>query len=121
MPSGTARTPLPEADYHRHAQAALAHIEAMLDQWLQDDIIDVDGNRTGGLLELTLPDRSKVVINLQPPLQELWLATKAGGHHYYWEQGVWRDTRDGSELFAALSQHLSAQAGQALSIQPPPI
>lgn len=105
---------LPDAEYHRLASQTLAAIEATLDRWLQEDVIDIDAQRTGGLLELVFPDRSRIVVNTQPPLQELWLASRAGGYHFRREQGRWVDTRDGSEFFAALSREASAQAGQAL-------
>jgi iron donor protein CyaY len=69
----------------------LASIEATVDRWLQDDVIDIDPQRTGGLLELSFPDGSKIVVNTQPPLQELWLA--AGGYHFRCEAGRWVDTK----------------------------
>ena len=106
-------TPLSDAEFHRLAHAVLAQVEATVDRWLDDDVIDIDSQRTGGLLELSLPGGSKIILNTQPPLQELWLAAKAGGHHYRHVAGCWLDTRDGSEFFAALSQHTRAQAGQA--------
>ena len=106
-------TPLSDAEFHRLAHAVLAQVEATVDRWLDDDVIDIDSQRTGGLLELSLPAGSKIILNTQPPLQELWLAAKAGGHHYRHVAGRWLDTRDGSEFFAALSQHVNAQAGQA--------
>ena len=115
-PAHTASTsPFTDADYQRETAALLAHIEATADRWLQDDVIDIDSARTGGLLELSFPNGSKIIINTQPPLQEVWLATKAGGFHYRWVAGRWCDTRDGSEFIAALSQHASAQGGKPLA------
>ena len=110
---------LSEREFNRLSQAALAAIEATVDRWLDDDVVDIDSQRTGGLLELSLPGGSKIVINTQPPLRELWLAARAGGHHYRQVDGRWLDTRDGSEFFEALSQHATAQAGQALRFEAP--
>lgn len=107
-------TPLSDADYQRETSALLGHVESTADRWLQDDTIDIDTHRTGGLLELSFPNGSKIILNTQPPLQEVWLAARAGGFHYRWVGGQWRDTRDGSELLAALSQHASTQAGCTL-------
>ena len=107
-------TTLTDAEYRRLTGEVLARIEATVDRWLQDDIIDIDGERTGGLLELSLPGGSKIVVNTQPPLQELWLATRGGGHHFKHVDGAWRDTRDGAEFFARLSEAASAQGGKAL-------
>ena len=103
-----------DADYHALAARTLAHVEATLDRWLESDVIDIDSQRTGGLLELSLPGGSKIVINTQPPLHELWLAARGGGYHFKAIDGTWRDTRDGEEFFARLSSEASAQAGKAL-------
>ncbi len=119
MTSSTpAASVLSDADYHRLAQAVLARVEATVDRWLDEDVVDIDSHRTGGLLELSMPGGSKIVLNTQPPLQEIWLAARAGGHHYRFVDGQWRDTRDGSEFFEALSQHASAQAGLPLRFEP---
>lgn len=107
-------TPLTDAEYQRLTAAVLARVEATIDRWLQDDVIDIDSQRTGGLLELSFPGGSKIVVNTQPPLQELWLATRGGGYHFKHVDDVWRDTRDGAEFFAKLSQAASVQGGKAL-------
>ncbi len=107
-------SPLSDADYQRITAGVLSAIESTLDRWLQDDVIDIDTQRTGGLLELSFPNGSKIIINTQPPLHELWLAAKGGGYHYKWDGKSWRDTRDGSEFLAALSTHASTQAGKPL-------
>ena len=106
--------PLTDAEYHRLSAEVLARIEATIDRWLQDDVIDIDSQRTGGLLELSLPGGSKIVVNTQPPLQELWLATRGGGYHFRLADGRWCDTRDGAEFFARLSAAASTQAGKPL-------
>jgi CyaY protein len=108
-------TALSDADYHRETGAMLARIEATVDRWLQDDVIDIDTHRTGGLLELAFPNGSKIIINTQPPLHELWLAARGGGFHYRFSEGRWLDTRDGSEFLQALSRHASEQGGKALN------
>jgi CyaY protein len=105
---------LSDADYHAKAHALLARIEAQVDAWLDEDVVDIDSHRTGGLLELSLPGNSKIVINTQPPLQEIWLAARSGGYHFKWDGTQWVD-REGQEFCARLSRSASEQAGQALS------
>ena len=107
-------SPLTDRDYHVKASAVLAAVEAAVDLWLQDDVVDIDTHRTGGLLEMSFPNGSKIVLNTQPPLHELWLAARAGGFHYKYTDGAWRDTRSGRELFEALSACASEQAGRPL-------
>ena len=108
-----------EADYRHAAQSALASIESCVDRWLQDDVIDIDGARTGGLLELSFPNGSKLIVNTQPPLRELWLAARSGGFHFKREGGRWLDTRSEREFFDVLSSCASEQAGMALRFAPP--
>jgi CyaY protein len=44
------------------------------------------------------------------------VAARSGGFHYKRVDGQWRNTRDGSELFAALSQVASEQGGAQVTI-----
>lgn len=115
MSTAPTASTLSDADYHRETTALLAGIEAAADRWLQDDVIDIDTQRTGGLLELSFPNGSKIIVNTQPPLHEVWLAAKAGGFHYRWQSGAWVDTRDGSEFLKELSRHASRQGGKPLA------
>lgn len=108
-PSGLA-----DAEYHRITDALLSRIEATCDGWLQDDVIDIDTQRTGGLLELQFPGGSRIVVNTQPPLHELWLAARGGGFHFRHVGGRWLDTRDGGEFAEVLSRHASEHAGRPL-------
>ena len=110
---------LTDAEYHRLTSELLAQIESTADRWLQDDVIDIDTHRTGGLLELLFPGGSKIVVNTQPPLHEVWLAARAGGFHFRWDGSAWRDTRDGSEFLGVLSAQASAQGGRALRFEAP--
>jgi len=120
MASTTPAAPaLSDSEFHRLSHAVLAQIEATVDRWLDTDVVDIDSQRSGGLLELSLPGGSKIILNTQPPLHEIWLAARAGGHHYRHVAGQWLDTRDGTEFFDALSQHTSAQAGLPLRFEPP--
>lgn len=117
VPQGSgpvARVALAPAAYASETSALLARVEDCCDRWLDEDVIDIDTHRTGGLLELAFPDGSKIVVNTQPPLQEVWLAARAGGFHYHWDGRSWRDTRDGHEFLTMLSRQASAQGGRAL-------
>ncbi len=117
--TSAAAAPLSDAEYRMRTDAVFAAIESRIDRWLQDDVIDVDVQRTGGLLEMAFPDGSKIVVNTQPPLHEIWLAARSGGYHYRHVGGRWCDTRDGREFFTALSAAASEQAGRPLRFDPP--
>jgi len=111
-------TSLSEGEYHALTSAVLASIEQAVDRFLDSDVVDIDAHRTGGLLELGFPNGSKIVLNTQPPLHELWMAARSGGYHYKFSNGRWLD-REGREFFEALSASASEQAGGDLKFAPP--
>jgi CyaY protein len=109
---------LSDVEYRQRTDHLLSSLEATVDRWLQDDVIDIDSQRTGGLLDLAFPDGSKLIINTQPPLHEVWLAARAGGFHFRFEAGRWLDTRSGAEFHELLSRQASAQGGLPLQFLP---
>jgi CyaY protein len=108
-----------DGDYEARARAVMGAIESQIDRWLQQDVVDIDGARTGGLLEMSFPGGSKIIVNTQPPLKEIWLAARSGGFHYRHVDGHWRDTKTGEEFFEVLSRCASEQAGQPLRFESP--
>ena len=107
-----------DPEYLDLAEALLAQVEASCDRLNESTDADVDNQRVGGMVTLTFADRSQIIVNLQKPLQEVWLAARAGGFHYKWDGKAWRDTKGASEFFADLSRCASAQAGRPLTFAP---
>lgn len=103
-----------DLEYQDLAESALKAIERACDR-LNDELdVDIDNQRSGGMITLVFSNRSQIIINLQKPLQEIWMAARAGGFHYKFNNGQWTDTKDSSEFFAALSCYASEQADQPL-------
>lgn len=88
-----------EREYERLADAALARIEANL----EDADIDFE-IVAGGILEIELADGAKVVVNKHSAVREIWVAARSGGFHYRWDGEAWRDTRGGEELHSAMAR-----------------
>lgn len=103
-----------DLEYLDRAEDLLASVEASCDRINDSTDADVDNQRVGGMVTLTFGDGSQIIVNLQKPLQEVWLAARAGGFHYRWDGSAWRDTKQGSEFFADLSRYASEQAGATL-------
>jgi CyaY protein len=103
-----------DLDYLDRAEALLAAVEAGCDRINDGSDADVDNQRVGGMITLTFADRSQIIVNLQKPLQEVWLAARSGGFHYKWDGQCWRDTKGRSEFFADLTRYASEQAGEPL-------
>ena len=115
MSATPAATPLTELEYLAKTRAMLDHIESKIDVWLDGDVIDIDSHRSGGLLELSFAGGSKIILNTQAPLQELWMAARAGGFHFRYVDGQWLDTKTGAEFLAMLATQASAQGGKPLN------
>ncbi len=77
--------------------------------------MEIESELNGNILTLEFPNRSKIIINKQPAIQEIWVAAKSGGFHFkfFAEQQQWR-TATGEELATLLSQVCSEQAATAL-------
>lgn len=103
-----------DLEYLNHAEAALRAVELACDKINETTDADIDNQRSGGMITLTFVNKSQIVMNLQKPLQEIWLAAKAGGFHYKCIDGKWLDTKNEAEFFAVLTREASAQAGQAV-------
>jgi CyaY protein len=106
-----------DLEYLDRAEALLASVEACCDRINEQTDADVDNQRVGGMITLSFEDRSQIIINLQRPLHEVWLAARAGGFHYKFDGRAWRDSKGQGEFFADLSRYASQQAGQPLRFE----
>lgn len=95
-----------ESEFHRAVDAALARIESSVEG---EEDLDVD--LESGILTVTCPDDTRVIVNRQTPNREIWVAARSGGFHFRFADDAWRDTRSGDELFASLARILESQGG----------
>ncbi len=103
-----------DPEYMDRAEALLAAVECTCDALNDATDADLDNQRVGGMVTITFRGGSQLVVNLQKPLQEVWLAARSGGYHYRHDGQAWVDTKTGREFFEQLSAEASAQAGQPL-------
>lgn len=88
-------------------------------QAIDDSGIDCDAEfKSSGVLELGFEDGTRMVINRHTAAREIWVAAKSGGFHFRPEGARWVDTRSGRELRVALSELVSACAGEPVSLPP---
>ena len=97
-----------ESEFETLAGAALAALERAFEASAPDTDVQAKGE---GLIEIEFDDGSKMVINRHTAAREIWVAAREGGFHFRHDGTAWRDTRDGTELFAAVSRLASQQAG----------
>jgi CyaY protein len=97
-----------DTEFEALAGTTLAEVE----RGIEATGLDIDIQAKGaGVLELEFQDGSKMIVNRHAAAREIWVAAKSGGFHFRHDGTAWRDSRDGAELFAALSRLVSAQAG----------
>lgn len=101
---------LPQSEYLRLAESTLAAVERAA------DAADLDSRRDGGVLTLEVEGTGQVIINLQPAIQELWLASRAGAYHFRYGEAAWLDTRSGRPFAAVLLEAMAALGGPALDL-----
>jgi CyaY protein len=112
-----------DLEFQDRADALLQAVEAACDRINDETDADIDNQRSGGMVTLSFVNRSQIVINLQKPLHEVWLAAREGGYHYRWvpaasgataqagSVGAWVASKTGAEFFADLNRCASQQSG----------
>ena len=103
-----------DLEFMDRAEKLLLAVEQSCDRINDTTDADLDGQRTGGMVTITFRNRSQIVINLQKPLHEVWMAARSGGYHYRFDGTAWQDTKGAGEFFACLSRDATQQAGLAL-------
>ena len=106
-----------DLEFMDRAEALLARVESSCDRINEKPDADVDNQRVGGMVTLSFPNGSQIIVNLQKPLHEVWMAARAGGFHYRFDGSHWSDTKGQGEFFANLAHYASEQAGQALTFE----
>lgn len=103
-----------DSEFMNQAEILLKAVEASCDRINDENLADIDNQRTGGMVTLVFSNHSQIVINLQKPLHEIWLAAKSGGYHFKFDGMKWTDTKGQGEFFSSLSRYASEQAGGPL-------
>ena len=100
------------------AETLLKAVEVSCDRINDSGETDIDNQRVGGMVTLVFANQSQIIINLQKPLHEVWMAARSGGYHYKFSSNKWNDTKGQGEFFSNLSRYASEQSGVALSFSP---
>jgi CyaY protein len=100
-----------ESDFEAQATRAMQALERAL------DVEEIDFELKGdGVLEIEFDDGAKIIVNRHTAAREIWVAARSGGFHFRWDGAAWRDTRNSTELFAALSDLISGQLGRGIRL-----
>ncbi|MCW8857495.1 MAG: iron donor protein CyaY [Kangiella sp.] len=100
-----------ESEFNQQVDDTLIAIEEALDEL----DLDIDYETSGGILTITLENGSKIIINRQTPVKQLWLAAKDGGYHLDWAHDQWITDKDKEPLEQLLSRVMTQQSGESVS------
>ena len=102
-------------DYDQVAEDTLLEIEEAIDA----SGADIDYDNVSDILTLEFANGSKIIVNKQAPLQQLWVAARSGGYHFDYApaEQAWLLQGSGEELFACLGRYCSEQAGEAVVLE----
>ncbi|MCC2617543.1 iron donor protein CyaY [Aestuariibacter halophilus] len=103
-----------DSEYHQRVDDIFMALEESLD----DCPADIDYESAGGILTLIFENGSKIILNKQAPLHQIWVATKFNGHHFNLDGEQWIDERTGAEFWQFISEAASRQAEQPVSFSP---
>ena len=89
-----------DSSFQEIVDEVFLEIEDRVDE-LNDDI-DVDSS--GGVLTLTFPDGTSVILSRQISSHEIWIAAKSGGFHLAFDEQVWSCASTGEDLKSLLGR-----------------
>lgn len=103
-----------ESEFNARVDAILVEIEDAI----ESSGADIDYETAGGILTLDFANGTKIIINRQTPVRQIWVATRFGGFHYDYDSArdAWVNDGDGEELFTALGRFCSEQAGEPVTL-----
>ncbi|MET4696453.1 iron donor protein CyaY [Endozoicomonas lisbonensis] len=84
---------------------------------IEEQELDIDYETSGGILTLTCPNDSQIILSRQTPLLQLWLAAKSGGFHFDFDEGVKGWMCKGEALPEVLNRCLSDQCSREIAIK----
>jgi CyaY protein len=100
-----------EKQFHDLTESLFFRIET----WLEHENSDIDFETQQGILTITLPNESQILLSQQAQLKEIWLASPLGAYHFQLNANQWL-TRRGEELGQILVDIFQKQAGIKLNL-----
>ena len=109
-----------DLEFLEHAEALLKAVEQNCDLINDQSDADIDNQRVVSMITLTFANKSQIIVNLQKPLQEVWLAARSGGYHFRFSNASWMDTKGQGEFWGRLTEDACSQSGLSLLFKSSP-
>jgi len=90
-----------------------------LEEAVEASDADIDYDNVADILTLEFTNGSRIIINKQTPLSQIWVAARSGGYHfdYDMQKQLWCLNGDTDlDLFSQLSIYCSEQSGETVRL-----
>jgi CyaY protein len=104
---------LDERTFRDLAGAVIERVRCALDA---EDPDVVEAVLEAGVLKVQFAQGAPFVLNLQPPVREVWLAADRAAWHFRYDGARWVDKKHGDELLGTLARLLGEKIGKRVAI-----
>ncbi|MCK5723465.1 MAG: iron donor protein CyaY [Gammaproteobacteria bacterium] len=106
-----------ESEFNDIVDNIFIEIEDAIEEVCDEKGADIDYETTSGILTLSFTNGTQIIINRQAPLKQIWVAARQGGFHFDFNSEAKQWLCNDKELFSALSEYCSEQAGQSIKLE----
>lgn len=96
--------------FHILAEQLFNSVELFLDNYAQEHDVDIDYETNGNVITISFPNGSKIIVNTQEPLYQVWLATSKQGYHFDYHDQQWICNRSDQTFDTIFSEAVKEQA-----------
>ena len=101
-----------ESEFNQLIDDALYGIEEAID----NSGVNIDYDTIAGILSLEFSDQSKIIINRQAALGQLWVAARSGGFHLDYINNQWYCKNEDCSLAVLLNRLCTDQAHETVNL-----
>lgn len=104
-----------ESQFNQLAEETMIAIE----EAVEASGADIDYDNVADILTLEFANGSRIIINKQTPLSQIWVAAKSGGYHFDYDEAsqLWCLNGDiNRDLFSQLNIYCSEQSGETVRL-----
>lgn len=104
-----------ESQFNQLAEETMIAVE----EAIEESGADIDYDNVADILTLEFSNGSRIIINKQTPLCQIWVAAKSGGYHFDYDETseLWCLNGDKQKnLFSQLSLYCTQQAGEDIQL-----
>jgi CyaY protein len=104
-----------ESEFNQLAEDTMIAIE----EAVEESGADIDYDNVADILTLEFGNGSRIIINKQTPLSQIWVAARSGGYHFDYDEPskLWCLKGDKQkDLFSQLSLYCTQQAEEEVRL-----